>query len=99
MRHKNHFVFIGDARTRQLCKSFISQFTVDGKGLDSTDVLQAANLNFKDAKLKLEVQFLWRPQLNISMINDFQNWMVNLNYKYRNTMLKNDSFITFKKLY
>ncbi|XP_008560460.1 N-acetylneuraminate 9-O-acetyltransferase isoform X4 [Microplitis demolitor] len=75
MRHKNHFVFIGDARTRQLCKSFISQFTVDGKGLDSTDVLQAANLNFKDAKLKLEVQFLWRPQLNISMINDFQNWM------------------------
>ncbi|XP_074115979.1 N-acetylneuraminate (7)9-O-acetyltransferase isoform X3 [Cotesia typhae] len=76
MRHKNHFVFVGDARIHQLYKSFISQFIVDGKGFDSTDVLQQSNSNFNDAKLKLQVQFLWRPQLNISMINDFRTWMV-----------------------
>ncbi|KAH0560977.1 N-acetylneuraminate 9-O-acetyltransferase [Cotesia glomerata] len=75
MSHKNHFVFVGDARIHQLYKSFISQFIVDGKGFDSTDVLQQSNSNFNDAKLKLQVQFLWRPQLNISMINDFRTWM------------------------
>lgn len=76
MGHRNHFVFIGDARIRQLYKSFISQYIVDGKASDLTDLPQNSNLNFNDAQLKLKVQFLWRPRLDDSMIEDLRGWMV-----------------------
>ncbi|KAK0088556.1 hypothetical protein PV326_004800 [Microctonus aethiopoides] len=75
MGHKNHFVFIGDERIRQLYKSFVSQFIVMGKGSESVDLLQNSDLNFNDAQLRLNVQFLWRPRLDAFMIDDFQNWM------------------------
>lgn len=78
MGHKNHFVFIGDERIRQLYKSFVSQFIVMGKGSESVDLLQNSDLNFNDAQLRLNVQFLWRPRLDAFMIDDFQNWMVRL---------------------
>ncbi|XP_034943089.1 N-acetylneuraminate 9-O-acetyltransferase [Chelonus insularis] len=75
MGHKNHFVFTGDERVRQLYKSFISQFIIDGKGSDLSDFPKKSDLNFNDAKLRLDVHFLWRPQLNEFMIKDFRNWM------------------------
>ncbi|XP_012341881.1 N-acetylneuraminate 9-O-acetyltransferase isoform X4 [Apis florea] len=75
MGHHNHFVFIGDARIRQLYKSFISQFIVDGKASDLTELPDNSDLNFNDAQLRLNVQFLWRPQLDNTMIEDLRNWM------------------------
>lgn len=75
MGHKNHFVFAGDERIRQLYKSFVLQFIVDGKGSDPAD-FPPTELNFHDAQLRLNVQFLWRPKLDISMITDFRDWMV-----------------------
>lgn len=76
MGHRNHFVFIGDARIRQLYKSFISQFVVDAKASDLTELPENSDLNFNDAQLRLNVQFLWRPQLDNSMMEDLRGWMV-----------------------
>lgn len=78
MGHHNHFVFIGDVRIRQLYKSFISQFIVDGKASDLTELPENSDLNFNDAQLRLNVQFLWRPQLDNTMIEDLRSWMVNI---------------------
>ncbi|XP_078042610.1 N-acetylneuraminate (7)9-O-acetyltransferase [Augochlora pura] len=75
MGHHNHFVFTGDARIRQLYKSFISQFIVDGKASDLTDLPPNSDLNFNDAQLRLNVQFLWRPKLDNSMIEDLRGWV------------------------
>ncbi|XP_006570070.1 N-acetylneuraminate 9-O-acetyltransferase isoform X4 [Apis mellifera] len=75
MGHHNHFVFIGDVRIRQLYKSFISQFIVDGKASDLTELPENSDLNFNDAQLRLNVQFLWRPQLDNIMIEDLRSWM------------------------
>lgn len=83
MGHHNHFVFIGDARIRQLYKSFISQFIVDGKASDLTELPDNSDLNFNDAQLRLNVQFLWRPQLDNTMIEDLRNWMVNIYFDYK----------------
>ena len=76
MGHRNHFVFSGDARMRQLYKSFVSQFVVDGKPSDLADLPTRSDLNFNDAQLRLHVQFLWRPRLAAPMIDDFRGWMV-----------------------
>lgn len=76
MGHHNHFVFIGDARIRQLYKSFVSQFMVDGKTSDLTELPENSDLGFNDGQLKLNVQFLWRPRLDNSMIADLRGWMV-----------------------
>ncbi|XP_043525407.1 N-acetylneuraminate 9-O-acetyltransferase [Frieseomelitta varia] len=75
MGHRNHFAFIGDARIRQLYKSFISQFVIDGKASDLTELPENSDLNFNDAQLRLNVQFLWRSQLDNSMIEDLRNWI------------------------
>lgn len=74
MGHKNRFTFIGDARVRQLYKSFLSQFVIDGKGSDTIDITESSDLSFNDAQLKLHVEFLWRPTVN-SMVDDFRGWM------------------------
>lgn len=76
MGHHNQFVFIGDARIRQLYKTFVSQFMVDGKTSDLVELPENSDLNFNDAQLRLNVQFLWRPQINAAMISNFRNWMV-----------------------
>ena len=76
MGHHNHFVFIGDARIRQLYRSFVSQFTVDGKASDLMELQENSDLNFNDAQLRLNVQFLWRPQVNDAMVENVRNWMV-----------------------
>lgn len=76
MGHHNHFVFIGDARVRQLYKSFVSQFMIDGKASDLTELPENSDLGFNDGQLKLNVQFLWRPRLDDSLITDLRNWMV-----------------------
>ncbi|KAH0950153.1 hypothetical protein HN011_002784 [Eciton burchellii] len=75
MGHYNHFVFIGDARVRQLYKSFVSQFIIDGKASDLTELPENSDLGFNDGQLKLNVQFLWRPQLDSAMIADLRGWM------------------------
>lgn len=76
MGHRNHFVFAGDARIRQLYKSFVSQFVVDGKASDFADLPTRSDLNFNDAQLRLSVQFLWRPRLDGTMVEDMRSWMV-----------------------
>lgn len=76
MGHHNHFVFTGDTRIRQLYKSFVSQFVIDGKVSDLTELPENSDLGFNDGQLKLNVQFLWRPQLDNSMIADLRGWMV-----------------------
>lgn len=77
MGHRNHFVFTGDARVRQLYKSFVSQFMVDGKASDFISELpENSDLGFNDGQLKLNVQFLWRPRLDSSIIADLRGWMV-----------------------
>ncbi|XP_043483656.1 N-acetylneuraminate 9-O-acetyltransferase [Leptopilina heterotoma] len=75
MGHHNQFVFSGDARIRQLYKTFVSQFIVDGKTSDLVELPENSDLNFNDAQLRLNVQFLWRPQINAAMVSDFRNWM------------------------
>ncbi|KAI4477252.1 PREDICTED: CAS1 domain-containing protein 1 [Polistes canadensis] len=75
MKHHNHFVFTGDARIRQIYKSFVSQFVIDGKASDLTELPENSDLSFNDAQLKLQVQFLWRPKLDNTMIEDFRHWM------------------------
>ncbi|XP_077271836.1 N-acetylneuraminate (7)9-O-acetyltransferase isoform X2 [Temnothorax americanus] len=75
MGHHNHFVFAGDARIRQLYKSFVSQFMIDGKASDLTELPENSDLGFNDGQLKLNVQFLWRPRLDNSMIADLRGWM------------------------
>ena len=86
MGHRNHFAFIGDARIRQLYKSFISQFVIDGKASDLTELPENSDLNFNDAQLRLNVQFLWRSQLDNSMIEDLRNWIVVIYFEYNNTL-------------
>lgn len=76
MGHHNHFVFTGDARIRQLYKSFVSQFVIDGKTSDLMELPENSDLGFNDGQLKLNVQFLWRPQLDNSMIANLRDWMV-----------------------
>ena len=76
MGHRNHFVFTGDARIRQLYKSFVSQFIVDGRASDLIELPENSDLSFNDAQLRLKVQFLWRPQVNPAMVADFRKWMV-----------------------
>ncbi|XP_023288238.1 N-acetylneuraminate 9-O-acetyltransferase [Orussus abietinus] len=75
MGHHNHFVFSGDTRIRQLYKTFVSQFIVDGKASDLSNLPENSDLTFDDAQLRLKVQFLWRPTLDNSMIEDFRGWM------------------------
>ncbi|XP_015593791.1 N-acetylneuraminate 9-O-acetyltransferase [Cephus cinctus] len=75
MGHRNHFVFSGDARIRQLYKTFVSQFIVQGKASDLTELPENSDLTFHDAQLRLYVQFLWRPKLDDLMIEDFRGWM------------------------
>jgi len=80
MGHHNHFVFIGDARVRQLYKSFVSQFVIDGKASDFTELPENSDLGFNDGQLKLNVQFLWRPQLDNSMIANLRSLVTFFKY-------------------
>ncbi|KAF7995354.1 hypothetical protein HCN44_006461 [Aphidius gifuensis] len=78
MGHKNNFVFVGDTRIHQLYKSFVAQFTIDGKTYsDPIDFSPKVDLNFNDIQLGLKVEFLWRPRVNDDMVNDFKKWMDN----------------------
>lgn len=83
MGHHNHFAFIGDIRVRQLYRSFISQFIVDGKVSDLTELPDNSDLNFNDAQLRLNVQFLWRSRLDNFMIEDLRSWMVIIHFEYK----------------
>lgn len=54
MEKKNHFLFIGDARVKQLFDSFVSHFHESSKEL----IESANNLEYIDDKLKLRVSFI-----------------------------------------
>lgn len=54
MEKKNHFLFIGDARVKQLFDSFVSHFHESSKEL----IESSNNLEYLDDKLKLRVSFI-----------------------------------------
>ncbi|GAB6019038.1 hypothetical protein CHUAL_000666 [Chamberlinius hualienensis] len=68
---KNHIVFVGDSRIRQLYYEMVKHF--DPK--QNIDVKAHSNLKFRDQQLKLTVQFVWSPMVNSSMMLMYDEWL------------------------
>lgn len=69
---KNHIVFIGDSRIRQLFRAFVHR--IDSKS-ESKDTPVHKDLKFRDSDLKLDTEFLWHPMMNHSMHEIYTKWV------------------------
>lgn len=69
---KSHIVFLGDSRIRQLYHAFV-------KMANPNDDYSIPNyvhhdLKYSEQNLKLDVEFLWHPMVNESMLKTFREW-------------------------
>ncbi|XP_054167954.1 N-acetylneuraminate 9-O-acetyltransferase-like [Oppia nitens] len=71
---KNHIVFLGDSRIRQLYYAFIKT-CVPNENLINTAYPAHHDLEYKERDLKLDVRFLWHPVVNESMTKVFTQWL------------------------
>ncbi|XP_066590612.1 N-acetylneuraminate 9-O-acetyltransferase [Prorops nasuta] len=76
MGHRNHFIFIGDDRIKQLYKSLVSQFAIDGKSTEFAETPDNSNLIFNDVQLRLSIQYIQRKRTDNSMVQEFRKLMV-----------------------
>jgi hypothetical protein len=72
---RNHIVFLGDSRIRQLYYAFIEQTSV--KQLSDTVQQSKAhqNLEYRDKELKLHTEFHWCPFVNETMAQTYREWL------------------------
>lgn len=69
---KNHIVFIGDSRIRQLYSAFTQLiFNAEDETLKSAHF----DMRKEGKELFLKVEFLWRPIINESMFEDYRKWL------------------------
>jgi len=72
---KNHIVFLGDSRIRQLYYEMVKHFNPDDPLMDTK---AHGHLKFSDEQLKLTVEFLWQPVVNSSMMEVYESWVKGL---------------------
>lgn len=73
---KNHIVFLGDSRMRQLYLAFVHQVQPSSSLLEEDRKDTAHHdLKFVDKDLKLTVEFLWRPVVDASMRAACAHWL------------------------
>ncbi|CAN7990099.1 unnamed protein product, partial [Ixodes hexagonus] len=73
---KNHIVFMGDSRIRQLYLAFVHQVQ-PSSSLPEDDLKENIHhdLKFVDKDLKLTVEFLWSPMVDTSMRTSCTRWL------------------------
>uniref|UniRef100_V5HYZ9 Putative conserved plasma membrane protein n=2 Tax=Ixodes ricinus TaxID=34613 RepID=V5HYZ9_IXORI len=73
---KNHIVFMGDSRIRQLYRAFVHQVQ-PSSSLPEEDLKENIhhNLKFVDKDLKLTVEFLWNPMVDAAMRASCAHWL------------------------
>ncbi|KAM7291899.1 N-acetylneuraminate 9-O-acetyltransferase [Ixodes scapularis] len=73
---KNHIVFMGDSRIRQLYLAFVHQVQ-PSSSLPEEDLKENIhhNLKFVDKDLKLTVEFLWNPMVDAAMRASCARWL------------------------
>ncbi|CAH1788983.1 unnamed protein product [Owenia fusiformis] len=72
---KNHFVFLGDSRIRQLYTKFVSELSQDEeKEVEDPEHPVHRDMHFEDNAINLKVDFLWQPMVNKSMYEIYQEW-------------------------
>lgn len=69
---RNHIVFIGDERIRQLYIQFVRSIRLDLNNLSNIDYKE--DLEYIEKDLNLDIKFLWRPMVNKSMIDEVKSW-------------------------
>ncbi|XP_050419398.2 N-acetylneuraminate 9-O-acetyltransferase isoform X1 [Patella vulgata] len=69
---RNHIVFLGDSRIRQLYFHFINLISND----EVKKFKAHRDVHFQDNKINARVDFLWHPMVNISMYNVYKNWLI-----------------------
>ncbi|XP_064465958.1 N-acetylneuraminate 9-O-acetyltransferase-like [Ornithodoros turicata] len=72
---KNHIVFLGDSRIRQLYLAFLRQVQASASASEG-DTKPQHDLKFIDKDLKLTVEFIWQPVVNTSMYNAYERWLL-----------------------
>lgn len=71
---RNNIVFLGDSRIRQLYKAFI-KIGSPNEELINSNFAAHHDLQYKERDLRLDVQFLWHPIVNETMIRVFKEWL------------------------
>jgi hypothetical protein len=67
----NSFVFMGDSRIHQIFTAFAKHVSPRSQSSN----FGYEDIQIKEASLKLDVQFLWRPILNSSVSVAYQSWI------------------------
>ncbi|KAK8766513.1 hypothetical protein V5799_006705, partial [Amblyomma americanum] len=70
---KNHIVFLGDSRIRQLYWAFVQQVQPSPLAAPPTQAHQ--DLRYEEKDLRLTVEFLWRPLVDSSMRAAGARWL------------------------
>ena len=72
---RNHIVFLGDSRIRQLYYAFIEQTSI--KPLPDNGEIDKVHhdLQYKDKELKMHIEFRWCPFVNDSMAKIYRDWI------------------------
>uniref|UniRef100_T1INP0 Cas1p 10 TM acyl transferase domain-containing protein n=1 Tax=Strigamia maritima TaxID=126957 RepID=T1INP0_STRMM len=69
---RNHIVFVGDSRTRELYLTLVRHLNPNPK---DNEYNRHSNLKYTDDHLKLTVEFLWQPVVNQSMLDVCDSWL------------------------
>ena len=72
---RNHIVFMGDSRIRQLYYAFIKLVSTKEVSSSSSEAPPHHNLSFQEHDLNLDVQFLWYPVLDEAFFRQYESWL------------------------
>lgn len=68
---RNHYVFMGDSRIRQVYASMVS--LLSGKPYQAATPHK--DDHYRDERLNLHLEFLWQPMVNESMVKVYKRWI------------------------
>jgi len=68
---RNHYVFLGDSRIRQVYVSMVS--LLSGKPYQAASPHK--DDHYRDERLNLHLEFLWQPMVNESMLKVYKRWI------------------------
>lgn len=88
---RNHIVFLGDSRIRQLYFEYVQALSTNQYNKHEHHQGNASeaihhDLEHHDNNLNLKIQFLWRPMVNRSFVEEFRTWST-LEHKSRPSMI------------